>query len=165
MPYYQLYYHIVWATKHRRPCLTPDVESIVYDFLRVKAIGLGGTVFAVNGMEEHVHMIASIPPKIAVATFIGQVKGVTTAKFNQQYPDKAFYWQDEYGVFSFDGKRLSNVIAYVENQKEHHGQNTTIPVLERTSGEAYRPIIREPEMIYLTNDQTWHHEMLALEPD
>ena len=151
------------TTKTRRPCLTPDVEPIVYNFLRVKAIGLGGTVFAVNGMEEHVHMVASIPPKIAVATFIGQVKGVSTAKFNHQYPDKAFYWQEEYGVFSFDGKRLSNVIAYVKRQKEHHAQNTTIPILERTAGDSYRPIIREPEAIYLANDQAWRQEMLAWE--
>lgn len=97
MPYYQLFYHIVWVTKNRQPSFTPDVEPIIHNFLRTKAIGLGGTVFAVNGIEDHAHMVASIPPKIAVANFIGQVKGVATAKFNQQYPDKAFYWQEEYG--------------------------------------------------------------------
>ncbi len=77
MPYYRLFYHIVWATKNRESLITPEIEPIIYNFLRGKAIGLGGTVFAINGMEEHTHMVASIPPKIAVATFIGQVKGVT----------------------------------------------------------------------------------------
>ena len=38
MPYWQLFYHIVWTTKKRLPLLTPDVEPVVYEFLRVKAV-------------------------------------------------------------------------------------------------------------------------------
>ena len=52
-------------------------------------------------------------------------------------PPSSRMWieSEEYGVFSFDGKRLPNYIAYVERQKEHHTQHTTIPILERTEGE------------------------------
>ena len=115
MPYYRLFYHMVWATKNREPLITLEIEPIIYSLLRTKAIGLGGTVFALNGMAEHVHMVGSIPPKIAVATFIGQVKGVTSAKYNKQYRKRPlFYWQEEYSVFSFGGKRLPYVINYVE---------------------------------------------------
>ena len=74
MAYWQLFYHIIWSTKYREPLLTPKVESVIHDFLRSKAIGLGATVFALDGMVDHVHMVASIPPKIAVAKFVGQVK-------------------------------------------------------------------------------------------
>jgi REP element-mobilizing transposase RayT len=86
---------------------------------------------AANGWLDHVHLVVSIPPKIALATFIGQVKGVTSARFNSsahcQFP---LYWQEEYSVFSFDEKRLYNYIEYVEKQKVHHAENTTITVLE-----------------------------------
>ena len=67
MPYWQTFYHIVWATKNREPLITPDVEAMIYGLIRSKAIGLGGTVFALNGMSEHVHLVASIPPAIAVS--------------------------------------------------------------------------------------------------
>ena len=164
MPYYRLFYHIVWATKNREPLITPDIELVIYNFLRTKAVGLGGTVFAINGIEEHVHMVASIPPKIAVATFIGQVKGVTSAKFNQQYAERPlFYWQEEYSVFSFGGKQLPFVINYVERQKEHHAQQTIIPVLERTSGELGRPLIRDNRGTYLVGLDAWRKEMLELD--
>ena len=163
MAYYRLFYHVVWTTKNRQAILTSAVEPIVYNFIRAKAIGLGGTVFSLNGVEDYVHMVASIPPKIAVATFIGQIKGVATAHFNQQYTDKAFYWQESYGVFSFDGKRLPNVIAYVERQKEHHAQNTIIPVLERVEGDSSQPMIREYQETYLVNDEAWHQEMMLWE--
>jgi REP element-mobilizing transposase RayT len=48
MPYWQLFYHIVWSTKDREPLLTPDVEPIIHGFLRSKAIGLEAVVFALN---------------------------------------------------------------------------------------------------------------------
>ncbi len=141
MPFWQLYYHIVWATKNREPILTLEVEPIVHDLLRAKAIGLEAVVFALNGTEDHIHMIAAIPPKLAVAKFIGQVKAVAATRFNKSgAPGGPLFWQEEYGVFSFDGKRLANHISYVERQKEHHATNTEIPILERISGEGVRMV-------------------------
>ncbi|MCP4367700.1 MAG: IS200/IS605 family transposase, partial [Deltaproteobacteria bacterium] len=83
MPYYQLFYHIVWATKNRLPLLTAQIEPTIHNYVRTKAIGLEATVFAINGIEDHVHVVASIPPKIAVSTFIGQIKAVASTKFNK----------------------------------------------------------------------------------
>ena len=167
MPYWQLFYHIVWATKNREPLLTPDIEPAVHGFLRSKAVGLEAVVFALNGMADHVHMVVSIPPKLAVAKFIGQVKGVASTRFNKSgQGDHLLFWQEEYAVFSFDGKRLPNYIAYVERQKEHHAAMTTIPVLERMEGESVK-LIREPSLSYVLEDAQ-QNELEALdhrEPD
>jgi putative transposase len=161
MPYCQLFYHLVWSTKHREPRITPEVEPVIYNLLRTKAIGLGGTVFALNGSVEHVHLVTTILPRIAVTTFVGQVKGVASAKLNQSRPvDLPFYWQEDYGAFTFDGKRLPNVIAYVENQKHPHAQNSTI--LERTEGEEVR-LIKEATVTYFVEAPKWREEMLLLD--
>jgi putative transposase len=158
MPYWQLFYHIVWATKNREPLLAPDVEPIVHGFLRSKAIGLEATMFALNGTADHVHMVAAIPPKLAVAKFIGQVKAVASTRFNKSGQSGGpLFWQEEYGVFSFDGKRLPNYIAYVEKQKEHHAANTIIPILERIRGEGVT-VIREPALPYILEEDQWRRE-------
>src|SRR5512136_621128 len=100
MPYWQLFYHIVWSTKDRLPLLTPEVESVIYGFLRSKAIGLGATLFALNGTVDHVHMVTAIAPAIAVAKFIGQVKAVASTRFNKSGQSATpFFWQEEYGAF------------------------------------------------------------------
>jgi len=134
MSYWQLFYHLVWSTKNHEPLITSSAEPIIYAFLRAKAVALGGSVFAVNGTADHVHMIVSIPPTIAISTFIGQVKGVSSSRYNKGRTDaeNRFAWQAQYGVFSFDGRRLPDIIAYVANQKKHHANGTTIPLLERT---------------------------------
>lgn len=159
MPYWQLFYHLIWTTKNRQPLLTPEIEPVIYGFLRSKAVGLEATVFALNGVADHVHMVVSVPPKVALATFIGQVKGVASARFNQSRQcSEPFYWQEEYGAFSFDGKRLPNYVAYVNNQKQHHQASTTIAILERAEGEISQ-ISREAGVMYEVEDRVWRQEL------
>jgi putative transposase len=162
MPYWQLFYHLVWTTKSREPFLTSEVEPIVYGFVRSKVIGLGGTLFALNGTAEHVHVVTAIPPAIAVAKFVGQVKGATATRFNKGGFGAILYWQEEYGAFSFDGKRLPNFVSYVERQKEHHAENKTIPILERTADGGVKPA-RETAPTYEVGSQAWWDELAAWE--
>ncbi len=131
MSYYQLYYHIVTSTKNRVPLITEQVEPFLYQYVREKAMNLGASVYALNGVDDHIHLVVSIPPKIAVATFIGQVKAVASTRYNKVNPQQSpFFWQSEYGVFSFDRRRLPNYVEYVEKQKDHHRQGSVSRVLE-----------------------------------
>jgi putative transposase len=133
MPYWQLFYHAVWATRFRERVLGPEVEPFAHDLIRNKAMDLGAVVHSLNGMEDHIHLVISLPPKIAPAFFVGQVKGASSTRLNQSRRlDQPFFWQDEYAIFSLDAKRLSHHVAYVENQKLHHAPATVIPALERT---------------------------------
>lgn len=164
MAYWQLFYHAVWATKDRQPLITEEIEPIIYKLMREKAVELGGAVFAINGIFDHVHFVGSIPPRIAVADFLGQVKGATSFRLNRQRSPALtkFAWQEKYGVFSFDGKRLPNVVAYVENQKHHHRERTLIPVLERWDEDKVETVrLQEPPAPYRMADAQWRADMLT----
>ena len=77
--------------------------------------------------------------------------------------DVRFEWQDEYGAFSFDAKRLPNYIAYVEQQKEHHAKGTLIPILERTSSENVGPrLVREDTSPYAMEESSWREELMNM---
>ncbi|MDW8319438.1 MAG: IS200/IS605 family transposase [Anaerolineae bacterium] len=164
MSYHQLFYHVAWATQNREPLLTPEAEPIVYELLRTKAVRLGAAVFALGGWVDHVHMVVSIPPTIAVAKFIGQTKAATSTRFNKGGHGSLLFWQDGYAAFTFDAKRLPNYIAYVRRQKEHHAQGTTIPLLERTAGQQTSLlIIGEEPAVYGTEDDGWRRELMELD--
>ncbi len=136
MPYWELIYHVVWATKNREPLLVGDVQTRVLDLIREKAANLGLVVHALNAMPDHVHLVAAIPPRLAVASAIGQVKGVSATLYNRERSDQApsVYWQEEYAAFTLDRKRLPAHVAYVNAQQTHHANNTAIPALERAGG-------------------------------
>jgi putative transposase len=126
MPYCRLYYHVIWGTKNRKPLITPEIEPVLYDFIRSKAIGLGGIVYALNGTEDHIHLLVHIPTTIQLAQFIGRIKGVSSAKLNKSGSGCGyFYWQTEYSAFTISEKQVPVYIKYVEHQKRHHEERTT----------------------------------------
>ncbi|MEO7911447.1 MAG: transposase, partial [Roseiflexaceae bacterium] len=66
----------------------------MHGFLHAKAVGLGATVLALNGVTDHVHMVAIVPPKLALATFTGQVKSIASGKINTLGVTAVpFFWQ------------------------------------------------------------------------
>jgi putative transposase len=70
MPYYRLFYHMVWATKNREPLITVEFETSLHNVIAAKAKKLGAFVYTAGGVEDHIHLVATVPPKIALADFI-----------------------------------------------------------------------------------------------
>jgi len=131
MSSWSLYYHFVWSVKHRLPLILPAFEERLHSAIAAKAIQLGATVHAVGGIEDHIHLAVSVSPKIPLAHFIAEIKGNTSHFVNHVIkPDLEFYWQEEYGVFSFGEKDLPFVVRYINEQRSHHCQGTAIDKLE-----------------------------------
>ncbi len=86
------------------------------------------------------------PPKLAVATIIGKLKGSSSHHINHAIlSEKGFAWQAEYGAVTFSERYLPEVVAYVQNQKQHHAEQTIWANLEnipspRSPGGALRPL-------------------------
>jgi putative transposase len=68
MPYWKLYYHLVWATFERLPLITPEREAILRTTLYVKAKELRLVLHGLGHVADHSHVVASIPPVLSVST-------------------------------------------------------------------------------------------------
>jgi putative transposase len=85
-----------------------------------------------NSMPDHVHLVTTIPPEIALATAIGQIKGVSSHLASRVgASEEPFAWQAEYGVATLGERSLPTVIRYIQDQQEHPAANTLIPALEQ----------------------------------
>jgi putative transposase len=140
MPYWWLFYHLVWATKDRAPLINAEIESSLFGIIIDKSEQLRAYIFAVNGMPDHVHVVAAVPPGIALSEYVRQLKGVSS-HFMRVECDERFTWQRGYGVISVSERNLSQAIAYVERQKVHHRDGTAHARLERIAGENLGPEI------------------------
>lgn len=131
MPRWKLYYHFVWATKERQPWLTAEVEKVLYPVLVKKShdMAAGISVLAADGVADHVHVIVSLPPSISPAQYAQQIKGATSFVITTEF-DLPFAWQRGYGVFSVSEKLLQQAVSYVQGQKAHHAEGTTIRAYE-----------------------------------
>jgi putative transposase len=140
LSYWRLYYHLVWATYQRAPWLTSSLEKLVYGALLNKAGELSLIIHQIGNTDDHIHVIASIPPKISIAECMRQLKGATSHYVNKQRAlDEQFGWQDGYGVISFGERSVATLVAYVKNQRIHHAQGNVIALYERMAQEADGP--------------------------
>ena len=140
----EIYLHIVWATLKREAFVTPDIERAVYRCIGSEAQHLGCTILAIGGMPDHVHLCLKLPTRVAVSNLMNQVKGVSSHFVHDRLsPDLPFQWQEGYGVFSVGPNQIKPVIAYIENQKQHHLDGTLHSRWEETD-EEYEPSREEP---------------------
>lgn len=140
MAYWRLHYHLIWATRERLPLITPDVERILRTVIIDKSRSLGVILHAVGNVEDHVHIVVSIPPKLAVAEVVKHVKGTSSRAIGASRPDE-FKWQEGYGALSLGGRSLDTVIQYALNQKQHHSTGTAMTMYEQIGADEDGPIV------------------------
>ena len=136
MNYWRLHYHLIWATFERQASITPERERMIYGVLYRKAEELGVKIHAAGNVEAHIHIVASIPPKLAVADCIRHFKGASAYAVNHMDGDDGqFRWQEGYGALSVGERSLEAVMIYAARQKEHHREKSVMAVYERMEEE------------------------------
>src|SRR5687767_4897722 len=136
MTYWRLHYHLIWATYNREPNLTPEREKLFYGVLYKKSEELDLKVHDAGNIEDHVHVVLSIPPVLAVAECARQLKGASAYAINRMPgSDGQFKWQGGYGALSVGERSLETVMEYAAKQKEHYRENKLIAAYERIDEE------------------------------
>ena len=118
--YSNLSVHLVFSTKDRMPLLTRDVRDHVFPYIGGIVKRQGGTIIAVGGMPDHIHIVTRLPTNLCAADFVRVVKSNSSKKTNEHVTGMKFGWQRGYGAFSVSQSALSAVVQYVRNQELHH---------------------------------------------
>lgn len=74
MSYTNLLYHIVFGTKDRLPLITKELRPDLHRFLGGLVNDLDGTPLEINGVADHVHVLARIKPVISISEFLSKFK-------------------------------------------------------------------------------------------
>lgn len=131
MSYWRLFYHFVWTTKSREHLIVPGLEHTIQRSMQTTANELGIIVQAVGFMPDHIHVVASIPPKLAISDVAKRLKGASSRAVTLAHPEVGFSWQEGFGVISVSERAVPVVIEYVKNQKDHHARGSFREGLEQ----------------------------------
>jgi len=116
-----LIYHIVFSSKDRQPLITDACQSRLYEYIGGTIRGLGGISLAINGTEDHVHLLAKLRPDKALSDVLRDLKAYASGWMHEVFPDlKDFSWQRGYGAFTVSQSNVEKVRDYIVRQKEHH---------------------------------------------
>jgi putative transposase len=125
MSYISSYFHCVFSTKERRPFIKPDLRERLWPFLGGIARQNKMTVIEVGGMEDHIHILLSLPATVSISKAMQLIKGGSSKWIHETFPgQRTFAWQEEYGAFSVSVSQLNKTVAYIHGQPEHHRKMT-----------------------------------------
>ena len=79
-----------------------------------------GILLCAGGMADHVHLLAKLPPTIAVSDMLRLIKANSSKWANERDDVRYFEWQEGYAAFSVSESRGDRVHDYVLCQEEHH---------------------------------------------
>lgn len=82
-------------------------------------------MLSINGMPDHIHILIGIRPTQSISELMKDVKGSSSKWINEKkFINRKFEWQEGYGAFSYGRSQLKDVIAYIENQEQHHNRKS-----------------------------------------
>ncbi len=123
--YSNLNFHIVFSTKHRDPLIDEYLEPELHRYISGIISGEGGQVLAINGTDDHLHIVVKLKPKHVAPDLLKKIKANSSKWVNDHRKiDGRYSWQVGYGIFSVSQSQLDKVILYVKNQKQHHQTKT-----------------------------------------
>ena len=119
-----LTYHIVFATKYRKPTIKDDIQERLYEYIGGILRSNKGHMIEIGGVEDHVHILAGLSPAIAVSDVIRDVKANSSKWMSEELQTPNFLWQKGFGAFTVSYDRIEAARNYIRNQKEHHRSKT-----------------------------------------
>jgi putative transposase len=118
----QIYLHVVFSTKERRPFLQDaQLRERTHAYLAGTCQQMGAPSIIVDGTADHVHILCRLAKMLTVADLVKGLKRESSKWVKQQHPTAAdFYWQSGYGAFSISPGHVEGLRSYIARQEEHH---------------------------------------------
>jgi len=117
--------HLIFSTKNREPFITPVIEAELHPYMATIFRGLKSPSLAINGTDDHVHILFSLARVITIADLLEEVMTETSKWIKTKGPEfRNFHWQRGYGAFSIGQSQVEDVKRYIHAQKEHHRRLT-----------------------------------------
>ena len=130
--YRQILYHIVFRTKGSEKSINEAHSANLYQYIWGIIKNKNCTLFRINGMEDHIHILSDLHPSIALADYIRDIKVSSTKwiKVSGYFP-KFKGWGIKYCAFTYSYKERNILINYIKNQQEHHKKESFADEIKR----------------------------------
>jgi putative transposase len=125
MSYRQIFYQIVFGTKHRQPTIPESHCNELCQYISGIIKKKNCHLYRINGIEDHLHIFSDLHPTVSLSDYIKDIKvaSSTWMKADGNFPEFDA-WQEAYGAFTYSIREKDMIINYIKNQKEHHKVET-----------------------------------------
>ena len=121
---YDIKYHICWTTKYRYNVLKGKIALRTRELIMQIASSLDIQIISGSVNTDHIHIFVSAPPYTSVSKAVQRIKGVTSRKLQQEFPElKKRYWGQHFWARGYYVVSSGNVtdemwMEYIRKQRD-----------------------------------------------
>ena len=121
----KMYVHAIFHVKNNECLIKPENDTELYAYIG-GVLGISKSIpIAINGIENHIHVLCIMSKNIMLAKLLEDIKGDSSRWIKTMNPHyREFAWQGGYSGYSVSYSRVEIVKKYIETQKEHHKNQT-----------------------------------------
>lgn len=121
------HYHLVWVPKYRFRILTGNVAAEVDRCIRAFSEQQHAEVRELNVQIDHVHLLALVPPKVSISSFVGTLKGRTAIRVFNKFRElkRKPYWGNHFWAKGYcvdtvglDEEKIRKYVRYQEKREK-----------------------------------------------
>ena len=122
---YSIQFHLVMCVRYREKVLTGELDTRLKELASQVARDFLIDIIEQETDMDHIHILFSSRPSIAVSRFINSLKSVTSRRLRKEFPSVmkkylwgGVFWSPSYFLASTGQVTLEAIRHYVESQKE-----------------------------------------------
>ena len=122
-------YHLVFIPKCRKKALYGKIRKFLAPVFDELASQRNCKIIEGHMVQDHVHILISIPPKYSIAEVVGYIKGKSAIAIARQFGGRQRnfngerFWARGYAV-STVGYEAEKIKAYIKNQEQLDSQGS-----------------------------------------
>jgi len=122
---YDIKYHLVWITKYRKPVLRGEIAKHLRELVKQTCATLDVEIVSGHVAADHVHLLVSVPPQVAVSQLVQRLKGRTSRLMLDAFTElsRQFWgrhlWARGYFVASSGNVTDEVIKQYIEAQEKN----------------------------------------------
>ena len=120
---YSLQFHLVLVVKYRKKVLIGKLAERLKEILMEVAEHFTIEIIEQEINKDHVHVLFSSRPAVAVSRFVNSLKSVTSRKLRKEFPEVmkrelqgGNFWSPSYFIATTGQVSLEDVKGYVQSQ-------------------------------------------------
>jgi REP element-mobilizing transposase RayT len=119
--YTNLLTHVIFSTKDREPLVTGALRDDLLAYMGGIVREIGDALRAADARPDHVHLLCSLPPTVAISDALRLVK---TNSSRWVHRERRLAGLTGYGAFSVSHSLAPAVTRYIGDQEKHHRRMT-----------------------------------------
>ena len=119
--YTQLFVHLVFAVQNRQALISETWKDELYKYITGIISNKGHKILSIGGVSDHIHILIGVIPDQSISSLVADIKRSSSLWINEKrLTTGKFAWQEGFGAFSYGKSQVHAVCEYIENQEEHH---------------------------------------------